>query len=525
MRGKYSWLIAPVLALSSVPAFAQDADTNEPMSGSASVDASVDENSRLVEPRDRDVEFNIFGVGMWFDDDHELYDHKSDLAQQSPFKKIPIGLGLRGTFLFTPYIGIEGEVAILDAETDEGDSAQILNFNQQLLVQYPAKVTPFIFGGVGGQAVFSDDGALGNNLDEAAFGGGGLKLYVGNVIVFRLDGRVIAGPEAFTDDATVHYGVTFGVGGSFDIDDPPPAPPADDDRDGIPNDRDECPNEIGVAPTGCPQDPDGDGLIGAADRCPEEPETVNNYQDDDGCPDEIPDTDQDTINDVADKCPESPEDLDGFEDEDGCPDPDNDNDGVNDDADACPAEAGVIENRGCPDADRDNDGVVDRLDNCPDEPGTAENRGCKKKQLVTLTQTRIEILDRVYFVTNRARIQRRSNALLNNIADVMRAHPEIEKVRIEGHTDDRGKDDYNMELSQKRSEAVAEYLIKRGVDRSRLEAVGMGETEPVASNETNEGRAANRRVEFEIVGQAPPTPTGTEAPATQPTNEEAGQTP
>ena len=239
------------------------------------------------------------------------------------------------------------------------------------------------------------------------------------------------------------------------------------------------------------------------DRCKTEPETVNSFEDDDGCPDQVPDKDGDGLSDALDSCIDQPEDVDGFEDTDGCPDPDDDKDGVLDASDKCPREAGPVENHGCPDTDRDKDGVVDRLDNCPDEPGTAANHGCKKKQLVQITQTSLKILDKVYFNTNKATIMKRSNRLLNNVAAVIVNHPEIPKIRIEGHTDDKGKDDYNKDLSQRRADRVRMYLIEKGVPEDRLEAVGFGEEKPVTSNKSGKGRAANRRVEFNFADAVP----------------------
>ncbi|MEM7609444.1 MAG: OmpA family protein, partial [Myxococcota bacterium] len=225
------------------------------------------------------------------------------------------------------------------------------------------------------------------------------------------------------------------------------------------------------------------------------------FEDENGCPD--PDNDQDGVLDTEDECPMQPEDMDQFEDENGCPDPDNDEDGVMDTADQCPIEAGVVANNGCPDSDRDGDTVVDRLDNCPDEPGTVENQGCRARQQVVLREGRLEILDKVYFRTNSDRILSRSNRLLNNVATVINNHPEIELIRVEGHTDDRGDDDYNLELSQRRAQAVVNYLVRRGrVDESRLRARGFGETNPIETNDSREGRAANRRVEFNLGEEA-----------------------
>lgn len=248
------------------------------------------------------------------------------------------------------------------------------------------------------------------------------------------------------------------------------------------------------------RDRDGDGILDSEDQCPGEAETLNSFEDKDGCPDSIGDTDGDGFIDTEDSCPNKPEDKDEFEDEDGCPDPDNDKDGVLDIEDKCINQPGVAQWQGCTAPDRDDDSVVDSEDNCPDQPGTVEFKGCTKPQLVTVSDSGLDILDKVYFKTNKAIILPQSFELLNNVADVIKNHTEIEKIRIEGHTDDRGSDGYNKKLSQRRAKSVMAYLVKRGVKKSRLVSEGYGEAKPIKSNESDEGRSANRRVDFVIVG-------------------------
>jgi outer membrane protein OmpA-like peptidoglycan-associated protein len=271
-------------------------------------------------------------------------------------------------------------------------------------------------------------------------------------------------------------------------------------------------------PPPAPKDDDHDGLIGDADGCPYQAETANGYQDSDGCPDVLPDRDGDGRLDNDDRCPDEAEDLDGMTDEDGCPDPDDDADGVADREDKCPRVPGVIETGGCPDPDRDSDTVVDRLDNCPDEPGTPANAGCKAKQLVRLTGDKIEILDAVYFRTDKAQIRSKSFKLLDNVAKVLASHAAI-AVRVEGHTDNEGDDAHNQDLSQRRAEAVMAYLVKKGIAATRLTAQGFGETAPIADNNTRKGKAANRRVVFAITTGGDGTVTATTAPATAPTSQ------
>jgi outer membrane protein OmpA-like peptidoglycan-associated protein len=256
------------------------------------------------------------------------------------------------------------------------------------------------------------------------------------------------------------------------------------------------PRPVVVASEPPPIDADGDRVADGIDRCPDQAETWNQHLDDDGCADRLPDGDQDGLAGPADRCADVAEDLDGFLDDDGCPDPDNDGDGLLDADDRCPLEAGSLEARGCPDADRDGDGVVDRLDNCPDEAG--DQQGCKDKQRVALTAGKIEILESVFFATNQATIQRRSYPLLDDVARVMLAHPELGQIIVEGHTDDVGSDARNLALSQKRAEAVKAYLVKRGVPGERLDPFGFGESRPLVPNEDADSRARTRRVVFVI---------------------------
>jgi len=271
-------------------------------------------------------------------------------------------------------------------------------------------------------------------------------------------------------------------------------------------------------------DRDGDGIRDAVDACPTQAEDLDNFEDSDGCPEPdndkdgvldkddhcmnvaglaalqgCPDRDGDGITDEADKCPEQAEDLDGFADSDGCPDLDNDEDGIVDTADTCPLKAGPAANQGCPDTDRDGDTVVDRLDNCPDEKGLVENAGCPRKQLVKITEDKLEIIESVYFKTDRAVIEARSFALLDNVVAVLKAHDTL-RIQVEGHTDSQGNDAYNKGLSQRRAEAVVAYLTKKGIAADRLVAMGFGEEVPIADNRTAPGRAQNRRVVFTVLG-------------------------
>ncbi|MBU0550970.1 OmpA family protein [Myxococcota bacterium] len=263
-------------------------------------------------------------------------------------------------------------------------------------------------------------------------------------------------------------------------------PDLDNDQDTILDVNDRCPldkEDIDKFEDedGCPDpDNDQDGLLDVDDQCPDQPETKNNYKDTDGCPDEIPDTDGDGIKDPQDKCPTDPEDIDQFEDEDGCPDPDNDKDGILDDKDKCRNDPEVV------------NGFEDE-DGCPDQS--------PKLKLVKVTKEKIEILQKVFFNTNKTTIKRQSFAVLNEVAEVLKSYKHIKKVRVEGHTDSQGNDNYNLKLSKGRADSVMKYLMSKGVEAERLEFEGYGETVPIDDNKTAAGRANNRRVEFTILDQ------------------------
>ncbi len=269
-------------------------------------------------------------------------------------------------------------------------------------------------------------------------------------------------------------------------------PNLDLDGDGILNGVDQCPEIVGIAAQhGCPDiDSDGDGILDQADACPQVPGVASQK----GCPE--PDTDGDGIIDALDDCPT----VKGLAQFHGCPD--TDGDGIPDHLDACPDKPGLPELKGCPDPDTDGDGVVDRLDACPKDPGPPENAGCPaaKKQLVIITRDHLVIKDKVYFATGKAAVLQRSFLLLGQVAAILKDHPEVEHVSVEGHTDSRGSHDANVKLSQARAESVVQWLVKNGVESGRLAAKGFGPDRPVETNETDKGREANRRVEFLILG-------------------------
>ena len=454
------------------------------------------------------MEAGVFAGGFISNYYHQFYDTMKFpvLGTRPLLDTVDPQFGARYAVFINRYFGIEGEGTIIAAGLQGStNTAQIYGLTLQAILQYPARVTPFVGLGVGLAHTSSD--TLGSDTDWPIHAGAGIKFYATHAVALRADVRYLRGPsEQAPYTLNAGYG-EFSVGVSWvpGAAAPPPKPyvDPDPDHDGVLGDADKCPNEPGPGtPDGCPvKDKDGDGIYDNVDKCPDQPETVNGYQDQDGCPDVVPDTDGDGIDDLHDKCPGEPEDKDGFQDADGCPDPDNDGDGVMDAKDKCPNVAGPVENAGCPDVDTDGDGIVDRLDNCPNEAGTEANHGCKAKQLVTITKNQLQILDQVRFQTGTAKLSKASNALLDNIARVMLAHLEIWKIKVEGHTDNVGKSDANQKLSEDRAASVVKYLEGKGVAPERLQAVGHGDTSPLADNTSAKGREANRRVEFNIVSE------------------------
>ena len=259
----------------------------------------------------------------------------------------------------------------------------------------------------------------------------------------------------------------------------------DSDKDGIIDSKDDCPTVPGIeAFKGCP-DTDGDGIKDDEDACPEVPgPLVNN-----GCPD----TDNDGLFDFIDNCPE----VAGPKENNGCPWPDTDQDGTLDKDDDCPNTPGPRENAGCPYTDSDNDGLRDKDDKCPNTPGPIENDGCPEieEEVQEILRTAFENLE---FETAKDIIKEESIPSLTELAEVLVKRPEW-KLQISGHTDNVGNDQANLVLSKKRAEAVKNFMISKTIESERLYVLFFGETMPIASNDTKEGRQKNRRVEMKII--------------------------
>lgn len=286
------------------------------------------------------------------------------------------------------------------------------------------------------------------------------------------DERAERGMDGNMPSHMQHFaGLTFKFGGK------------DTDGDGIYDKDDACPEVAGPKEfNGCP-DTDGDKIIDKDDACPE----VAGLPEFNGCPD----TDGDGVTDASDACPDVP----GLKSMNGCPD--TDGDGVTDKSDKCPTVKGPAENGGCPWPDTDGDGVLDKDDRCPEVKGTVANNGCpemSEEQVMKLNAYAKTIL----FNSGKATFKKETFPVLQAITAILKEFPNS-RFMIEGHTDSDGKDAMNQTLSENRAAAVKNYLIENGIDASRLNSVGYGETRPIDTNKTAKGKANNRRVEVKLI--------------------------
>lgn len=257
--------------------------------------------------------------------------------------------------------------------------------------------------------------------------------------------------------------------------------PKDKDSDGVSDRRDECPYLPGTWETrGCP-DTDGDGIVDSEDECP----YTAGLPEFNGCPDR----DGDGIPDHLDDCPDTP----GIAEFNGCPD--TDGDGIPDHLDLCPEEAGTAEFKGCPEThfilDSDGDGIPDNIDECPNLPGTIEYNGCPEDALVF----ELEVVDN--FDINKSTLKPAAKEMLDQVIAISKAN-KARTIYIVGHADKTGNDGINDPLSLNRAKSVKKYLVDNGLNAKIISLDYEGSRDPVAPNNTKDGRAKNRRVDIEI---------------------------
>lgn len=374
---------------------------------------------------------------------------------------IDYGWKLFGGYHFTDAIAVEAEYADLGTVTLKPYGAIDYTVYSLSGLYYvierdnPASLGWSLFARAG-VATIRNSSDVPFELDHAAslhFGFGG-AWRINNDWSLRFDATTYDDDAAFTTASIVYY---INEAAAVTVaEPPPPPPPGDSDNDGVKDPSDRCPGTL----------PD---VI------------VDKY----GCE---PDTDLDKVIDRKDQCPGTPAGT--VVDEYGCiPDKDLDDDGVVNDKDECPdTPAGTqVDDKGC-DADPDQDGVHSDKDKCPDSPLglKVDENGC------TLFQARIRS---VHFKSGSAVLSRNARNILNEIAGQLKTIPHV-RLEIQAHTDSIGSDRDNQQLSQRRAEAVLVHLLNQGIDPGRLRARGYGESRPIDTNETAEGRANNRRVEL-----------------------------
>jgi OOP family OmpA-OmpF porin len=442
-------------------------------------------------------DFSLFGGGHFFAPEHAL-----GRAPDSPPEISPRHSGLFGANLglhFNRWIGVEAEFVGIPTRTrgvnpDVGRDARltVLGYRGSFVLNlndgYQFK--PYLLAGYGGLTSLSGDSEVVPS-ENWSFLHAGAGFKIGFVPRFglRFDGRIMVPWTAIPGIGGDRVGYTspdFEVFGGLYINfseverihiyQKEKITSGDKDRDGIPDDVDKCPTEA--------EDKDG-------------------FEDSDGCPDT--DNDKDGVPDDLDKCPNDPEDKDNFEDNDGCPDTDNDKDGVADSLDKCPNEPedkdGFEDSDGCPDTDNDKDGVLDAVDKCPTQPETVnhykDEDGCPD-DIPAEVKKFTGVIEGINFKTNSAQILPGSYAVLDNALKVLQDFPDV-NLEISGHTDSKGRDSYNLSLSQRRADSVKMYFVSRGVSSSRLISIGYGESRPIGDNSSNSGRAMNRRTEFKLI--------------------------
>ncbi|MFT5250337.1 MAG: OOP family OmpA-OmpF porin [bacterium] len=257
----------------------------------------------------------------------------------------------------------------------------------------------------------------------------------------------------------------------------------DTDGDGVYDKNDACPEVSGLVEfNGCP-DADGDGIKDSDDACP----NVAGLAAMNGCPD----ADADGVADKDDMCPNEK----GTKANKGCPD--TDGDGVVDKNDKCPTEAGPMANGGCPWPDTDGDSILDKDDKCPNVAGIASEGGCPEIISNEAKMGMDAFAKAILFNIGRASFKAGITKELDGMLAIINEFPTAE-FAIRGYTDTTGSASGNLKLSDKRANAVKDYLVKNGVDASKLTAKGFGQENPIDSNNTRAGRTNNRRVEVKV---------------------------
>jgi len=362
----------------------------------------------------------------------------------------------------------------------------IYKFNNGYILKEDAGVAPYIFAklqGTWGETVILKESLNGFGIPIGA----GINFKIANNVALNAYGGYNFAVKNNEDHIFFGAGLMVDLGKGKDVageattvEEPKLA---DTDGDGVSDIDDVCPEIAGLAQfNGCP-DTDGDNIPDKDDECPE----IAGLVEFNGCPD----TDGDGIPDHKDACPT----VKGEERFGGCPNPDTDGDGIIDEFDKCPDVAGPIATYGCP--DKDGDGIPDTEDECPDEAGPVSTKGCSLEKVISQVNLNAK---KILFDLGKSTIQAESLSILDNLAKVMIEQLPDAKFYVDGHTDSKGSAVGNKALSTARAKMVVNYLISKGVDKSRLTARGFGEEQLIIKNEkTEEDYQTNRRVQIQII--------------------------
>ena len=414
----------------------------------------------------------------WFDEFFNLNDHYNYISAPS---KLSVGRYLNESFnielslsinKITKIGNIKVEESTLLGNNDLKESISYLavdlntNYDLNKIIGETAWFDPYVIGGVGFNSKGSKNGISFNS-------GAGAKFWLNK----KFGAKIQTAYKHFFDDGNFpHFqhsaSLIYKFGGY------------DEDNDGVYDRNDKCPTVFGLAEFDGRPDSDEDGIPDHEDECPD----VFGDKELNGCPD----ADKDGVPDKLDKCMY----IKGLAKHQGCPD--TDGDGIIDQRDGCPNIAGPLSNNGCPEPDTDGDGIIDKFDKCKYEKGVLSNNGCPGFKKDELEAKLTELARSILFVSGSDVYYKEFEPQLDEIANIMKLHKDL-KFQIQGHTDSQGSDEANYKLSLNRVNKVLNYLVSKGVNQFNLNVKGFGETNPIAPNDTQEGRAKNRRVEVKIL--------------------------
>jgi outer membrane protein OmpA-like peptidoglycan-associated protein len=392
---------------------------------------------RRWEPQRNLGELGIAGGVLFPSADHDLYDPRTR-PQKALWNAGP-DISFRAAFFPLRPLGVEAEFSgnPTRARTTTNDPVFVYGFRGHVILQVPVtRINPFLLGGYGLMGIRSNILVLGNDIDPAFHYGGGVKIAVTRMMSARVEARqIVSATAALQDSGTYHVQLLAGLSLVLG-------------------------RKVDVAPLAPPPenpDRDGDGIFNEVDECPDTPGTKPS-----GCPD----TDGDGFVDSVDACVEIP----------------------------------GVEPRGCPSRDTDGDKIADRDDECVFLPENYNDHldedGCPERLPPKLVQFD-GVISGIVFDFGKDTIRPESKPKLDSAVAVLQEFPGV-SIKIVGHTDNVGTEEANLDLSQRRAKSVKKYLTDAGVDASRIETDGLGPNAPIADNTSEEGRALNRRIEFEI---------------------------